>query len=124
MTPTILVADDDKDNRAIMAAVLTAAGYRVLLACDGLEAIDAATRERPNLILLDMSMPRLSGWDAVRRLKAAPQTAEIPVFAFTAHALAGDELRTREAGCDGYVAKPCIPRDVVAKIAQRVGRPQ
>ena len=124
MIPTILVADDDKDNRAIMSAALTAAGYRVLLACDGLEAIDAALRERPDLILLDMSMPRLSGWDAIKRLKSAPQTAAIPVFAFTAHALAGDELRTREAGCDGYVAKPCIPRDVVAKIAQAVGRPR
>lgn len=124
MNRTILVADDDKDNRAIMAAALGAAGYRVLLACDGLEAVDAAVKERPDLILLDMSMPRLSGWDAVRRLKAEPRTEGIPVFAFTAHALAGDELKAREAGCDGYVAKPCIPRDVVAKIARTIGRPE
>ena len=122
MTLTILVADDDKDNRAIMAAALTAGGYRVLLACDGLEAIDAALKERPNLILLDMSMPRLSGWDTVKRLKSMPQTASIPVLAFTAYALAGDELKAREAGCDGYVSKPCIPRDVVAKIAETIGR--
>jgi two-component system cell cycle response regulator DivK len=123
MIPMILVADDDKDNRAIMSAVLEAAGYRVLLACDGVEAIDAAMKELPDLILLDMSMPRLSGWDAIKRLKSAPRTAAIPVFAFTAHALAGDELKTREAGCDGYVAKPCLPRDVVAKIANKIGRP-
>lgn len=123
MTPrTILVADDEPDNRAIMAAALSASGYRVCEAVGGEEAVALALSERPDLILLDMSMPGVSGWEAVRRLKAMPQTRAIPVFAFTAFALAGDELKAREAGCDGYVSKPCVPKDVVAKIRDKVGR--
>jgi two-component system cell cycle response regulator DivK len=118
---TILVADDEPDNRAIMAAALGAAGYRVCQAADGEEAVAAALRERPDLILLDMSMPGVSGWEAVRRIKAMPQTSAIPVLAFTAYALAGDELKAREAGCDGYVSKPCVPKDVVRQIRERVG---
>lgn len=123
MTPrTILVADDEPDNRAIMAAALSASGFRVCEAAGGEEAVAVALSERPDLILLDMSMPGVSGWEAVRRLKAMSQTRAIPVFAFTAFALAGDELKAREAGCDGYVSKPCIPKDVVAKIRAKVGQ--
>jgi two-component system cell cycle response regulator DivK len=118
---TILVADDEPDNRAIMAAALAASGYRVRLAAGGEEAVAAALRDLPDLILLDMAMPDMSGWEAVRRIKAMPQTRGIPVFAFTAYALAGDELKAREAGCDGYVTKPCLPRDVVEKIRNKVG---
>ena len=118
---TILVADDEPDNRAIMAAVLSAAGYRVREARDGAEAVETALRETPDLILLDMAMPVMSGWEAVRRLKEMPQTRAIPVFAFTAFALAGDELKAKEAGCEGYVSKPCIPREVVEKIRTKVG---
>jgi two-component system cell cycle response regulator DivK len=123
MSPrTILVADDEPDNRAIMAAALTASGYKVCQAADGEEAVAAALRELPDLILLDMAMPRVSGWEAVRRIKAMPQTRHIPVFAFTAYALAGDELKAKEAGCDGYVSKPCVPKDVIEKIRAKVGR--
>ena len=123
MTPrTILVADDEPDNRAIMAAALAASGYKVCEASDGAEAVELALRERPDLILLDMAMPGVSGWDAIRRIKAMPQTRDIPVFAFTAYALAGDELKAKEAGCDGYVSKPCVPKDVVEKIRGKVGR--
>ena len=123
MTPrTILVADDEPDNRAIMAAALAASGYKVCEASDGAEAVELALRERPDLILLDMAMPGVSGWDAIRRIKAMPQTRDIPVFAFTAYALAGDELKAKEAGCDGYVSKPCVPKDVVEKIRGNVGR--
>jgi two-component system cell cycle response regulator DivK len=118
---TILVADDEPDNRAIMAAALAASGYRVRLAAGGEEAVALALRELPDLILLDMAMPGMSGWEAVRRIKAMPQTRAIPVFAFTAYALAGDELKAKEAGCDGYVTKPCLPRDVVEKIRNKVG---
>ncbi len=119
----VLVVDDDEpDNRAIMAAVLTASGYRVCEARDGVEAVAAALRESPDLILLDMAMPVMSGWEAIRRIKAMPQTRDIPVFAFTAFALAGDELRAQEAGCDGYVSKPCVPKEVVEKIRNKVGR--
>ena len=123
MTPrTILVADDEPDNRAIMAAALAASGYKVCEASDGDEAVVLALRERPDLILLDMAMPGVSGWDAIRRIKAMPQTRDIPVFAFTAYALAGDELKAKEAGCDGYVSKPCVPKDVVEKIRGKGGR--
>lgn len=118
---TILVADDELDNRAIMSAVLRAAGYRVCEARNGAEAVETALREAPDLILLDMAMPIMSGWEAIRRLKTMPQTTAIPVFAFTAFALAGDELKAKEAGCDGYVSKPCIPKEVVEKIRAKVG---
>lgn len=121
MSRTILVADDEADNRAIMAAALSASGYRVCEASDGAEAVALALRELPDLILLDMAMPGVSGWEAVRRIKAMPQTRGIPVFAFTAYALAGDELKAKEAGCDGYVSKPCVPKEVVAKIRAKVG---
>ena len=119
---TILVADDEPDNRAIMAAVLGASGYRVCEAADGEEAVALALSELPDLILLDMAMPGVSGWEAVRRIKAMPQTRDIPVFAFTAFALAGDELKAKEAGCEGYISKPCIPKEVVGKIRDRVGQ--
>ena len=119
---TILVADDEPDNRAIMTAALRASGYRVCEASGGEEAVSLALSERPDLILLDMAMPGVSGWDALRRMKAMPQTSAIPVFAFTAYALAGDELKAAEAGCDGYVSKPCVPQDVVRKIRDKVGR--
>lgn len=118
---TVLVADDEADNRAIMAAVLAATGFRVLEARDGAEAVEAALRERPDLILLDMAMPVMSGWEAARRLKGMEQTRAIPILAFTAFALAGDELKAREAGCEGYVAKPCVPADVVRTIRETIG---
>lgn len=122
MARTILVADDEPDNRAIIAAVLRASGYRVCEARDGKEAVEAALREGPALILLDMAMPVMSGWDAARRIKSMPQTKDIPIFAFTAYALAGDDHKAREAGCDDYISKPCIPKDVIEKIRAKVGR--
>jgi two-component system cell cycle response regulator DivK len=122
MTRTILVADDEPDNREIMSAALAASGYRVCQAADGEEAVALALSELPDLILLDMAMPVMSGWEAVRRIKAMAQTRAIPVFAFTAFALAGDELKAKEAGCDGYVSKPCVPKEVVEKIRNKVGQ--
>ena len=119
---TILVADDEADNRTIISLALTASGYRVCQARDGKEAFDVAMREVPDLILLDLSMPIVSGWDAARRLKAEPLTLGIPVYAFTANALAGDEAKARAVGCDGFISKPCIPKDVVEAIHARVGR--
>ncbi|MBI3553321.1 MAG: response regulator [Elusimicrobia bacterium] len=121
MARKILVADDEADNRAIITAALTASGYSVCQAQDGEQAVAAALSEAPDLILLDMAMPVMSGWDAARRIKAMPQTKDIPILAFTAYALAGDDLKAQEAGCDGYVPKPCIPKEVVAKIRATVG---
>lgn len=122
MSPrAVLVADDEADNRAIMTAVLAASGYRVLEARDGAEAVETALRERPDLILLDMAMPVMTGWEAARRLKSMEPTRAIPILAFTAFALAGDELKAREAGCEGYVSKPCVPADVVRTIRETIG---
>jgi two-component system cell cycle response regulator DivK len=117
MTPLILVADDDMDNRAIMVAALSAAGWRVALAQDGAQAVAQARIERPDLVLMDMSMPVLDGYAATRQLKADPALAAVPVLALTAFALAGDEAKARAAGCDGYISKPCIPSDVVRQVA-------
>ncbi|MBI5240198.1 MAG: response regulator [Elusimicrobia bacterium] len=112
----ILVADDDKDNRAIAAAALSAAGWRVALAEDGAQAVAAARREPPDLILMDLSMPVLDGYAATRQLKADAALGRIPVLALTAFALAGDEDRARAAGCDGYIAKPCLPSLIVSRV--------
>jgi two-component system cell cycle response regulator DivK len=120
MSDKILVADDDADNRRIMQLALSAAGYEVRLACDGREALASAASERPDLIVMDLSMPVLSGWEAVRLLKADPALRGIPVLAFTAHAMAGDDRRAKEAGCDGYLSKPCTPREAVAAVAAQL----
>jgi two-component system cell cycle response regulator DivK len=105
---TILIADDDADNRAIASVMLTRAGYAVVEADDALNALAAAQKHRPDLVLLDMSMPGLSGWETAARFKALPGPT-LPVIAFTAHALKDDEERALAAGCDGYVSKPCTP---------------
>jgi two-component system cell cycle response regulator DivK len=118
---TILVVDDDADNRRIMELTMLKAGYRVVLAVNGQEALAAAGRERPDLILLDLSMPVLSGWEALKRLKADERLKSVPVVAFTAHAMAGDERRVMEAGFDGYLSKPCTPRRAVEVVAARLG---
>jgi two-component system cell cycle response regulator DivK len=118
MNPLILVADDDMDNRAIMAATLSAAGFRVALAVDGIQAVAEARRQQPDLILMDMSMPVLDGYAATRQLKADAALAEVPVLALTAFALAGDEAKARAAGCDGYLTKPCLPCEVVRRVKE------
>lgn len=113
----ILIADDDFDNRAILKEALGAAGFDVIEAVNGEEAVASALKELPDLIFLDLSMPKLNGWEAAKRLRGLAQTAAIPIFAFTAHALQGDEGTARASGCDEYVSKPCIPRDVVKKVS-------
>jgi CheY-like chemotaxis protein len=97
-------------------------GYAVLLATDGLEALATATRELPDLILMDLSLPKLDGWEVTRRLKAAPPTTAIPVLALTAHAMDGDRDRALAAGCDDYDTKPVdLPR-LLGKMAALLGR--
>ncbi len=102
----ILVVEDNTLNRDMLTRRLARRGYEVLVAEDGQAAIDMAGTEAPDLILMDMSLPILDGWEATRRLKAAPETARIPVIALTAHAMAGDREKTIEAGCDDYDSKP------------------
>lgn len=122
MSATILIADDDYDNRAILRQALEASGFRVLEAVNGEEALQAVQAQSPDLILLDLSMPKMNGWEAAKRLRQLPQAAAVPIFAFTAHALQGDEVKARAAGCDDYVSKPCIPREVVEKIRRRLAQ--
>ena len=114
----VLVADDDLDNRTIAATVLEASDYTVFLASNGLEALALAEKELPEIILMDLSMPKLNGWEATQRLKLNPQLKNIPVIAFTAHAMVGDDKRALQAGCDDYLTKPCAPRKILEKIRE------
>ena len=107
----ILLVEDDELSRQMLSWRLERRGYQVLLARDGVEALDAARSEGPALILLDLSLPALDGWSVARQLKADPATASIPVIALTAHAMAGDRERALEAGCNDYDTKPIeLPR--------------
>ena len=126
----ILVVDDFEDNREIYAQFLRFSGYRVAEAVDGLDALAKAADLRPDLIVMDLSLPRLDGWEATRQLKNDPVTRAIPVVALSGHALGGLEDRVRVSGCDSFVTKPCIPADLEAEIRRvlavtsgaRVGR--
>ena len=112
----VLVVDDDQDNRAIIYEILKINGYEISVMTNGQEAWEHLQKELPDLIVMDMSMPKLSGWELTKRLKADQATAHIPILAFTAHALAGDEAKARAAGCDDYLSKPCAPKDIVAAV--------
>ena len=102
----ILHVEDLEDNRGIVRQLARRMGVTLLEAGDGLEGVAIARRELPDVILMDLSLPIMDGWEATTQLKADPETRHIPVIALTAHAMAGDEQRARAAGCDGYVAKP------------------
>jgi two-component system cell cycle response regulator DivK len=118
MAKKILVVEDDTDNRRIVTKVLTVEGYEVVEATDGIEALAQARAVRPDLILMDLALPNLDGWEATRRLKSDPATQAIPVVALTAIAMSGDEEQARAAGCDDYIAKPARPvmiREVVKR---------
>lgn len=117
---TILLVEDNEDNLVIYSTILRHAGFEVLEATDGQAGIDIATHELPALILMDVSIPIVDGWEATRRLKADPRTSRIPIIALTAHALTTDRQKAREAGCDGYIAKPAEPRVVLAAVKQHL----
>lgn len=107
----ILIVEDNEMNRDMLSRRLERKGYTVVLAVDGGEGVAKATSEKPDIILMDMSLPVLDGWEATRRVKADPLTAKIPVIALTAHAMSGDREKTIEAGCDDYDTKPIeLPR--------------
>ncbi len=104
--PRILLVEDNEMNRDMLSRRLQRKGYDVVIALDGEAGVTMAASERPDLILMDMSLPVLDGWEATRRLKRMPETASIPVIALTAHAMAGDKDKALEAGCEDYDAKP------------------
>lgn len=116
MSRLILVVEDQQDNRQIIRDLLSALDYQLAEAANGLEALAAVARQRPDLILMDIQMPIMDGYEATRRIKADPVTKGIPIIAVTSYALSGDEQKAREAGCDDYVPKPFSPRALLAKI--------
>ena len=118
MTRTILVVEDQEDNRQILRDLLGSAGFRMVEAHDGEQALLVARSQRPDLILMDIQLPILDGYEATRAIKRDPELKHIPVIAVTSYALSGDEARAHEAGCDAYVAKPYSTRHLLAKIGQ------
>lgn len=112
----ILLVEDNELNRDMLSRRLRRKGFEVLLAVDGQEGIEAARRTVPDLILMDMSLPVVDGWEASRQLKQEPETAQIPIIALTAHAMAGDRQRALKAGCDDYDTKPVEFRRLLAKM--------
>ena len=117
----ILLVEDNEMNRDMLSRRLERRGHQVTIAVDGQQAIDLAAAEKPDLILMDMSLPVVSGWDATRKLKGDLATRAIPVIALTAHAMAEDEKRARESGCDDYDTKPVELTRLLAKIDSLLG---
>lgn len=113
---TVLLVEDNEDNLIVYRTILDHVGYRVIEARDGEEGVARAKSDKPDLILMDVSLPKMDGWEATRRLKADVRTRDIPIVALTGHALAGHAEGARQAGCDAFVTKPCLPDALVAEI--------
>jgi two-component system cell cycle response regulator DivK len=118
MRKQILVVEDHEDNRRILQDLLENAGYETLQADTAEAGVSLADAQRPDLILMDIQLPGLDGYDATRRIKANPALRHVPIIAVTSYALSGDEARARAAGCDGYVTKPFSPRALLATIRE------
>lgn len=119
--PLILVVDDYQDAREMYAEYLQFSGFRVAEARNGNEALEQAFALKPDLILMDLSLPGMDGWEATRVLKADERTKAIPVVALTGHALAGASEGAKKAGCDSFVTKPCLPDDLVVEVRRMLG---
>ena len=120
-SPLILVVDDYQDAREMYAEYLQFSGFRVAEARNGNEAVEQAFALKPDLILMDLSLPGMDGWEATRRLKADERTSHIPIVALTGHALAGASEGAKKAGCDSFVTKPCLPDDLVVEVRRMLG---
>ncbi len=120
--PKILLVEDNEMNRDMLSRRLQRRGYEVVIAVDGQEGVALAQAAAPDLILMDMSLPVMDGWEATRRLKAASETMAIPVLALTAHAMSGDREKALEAGCDDYDAKPIELSRLLSKIEALLGK--
>ena len=118
MSKTILIVEDNELNMKLFNDLLQAHGYNTLQTKDGREVMEITRRSRPDLILMDIQLPVLDGYEATRRIKADPKLKAIPVIVITSYALSGDEQKARAAGCDAYVAKPYSPRALLAKIRE------
>lgn len=120
--PTILLVDDYEDARVMYGHFLRMSGYHPIEAATGEEALELAYQHMPDLILLDMSLPGIDGWEVTAELKRNDKTKHIPIVALTAHALQTERQRTERAGCDGFLAKPCAPPDLLAEISRLLAR--
>jgi two-component system cell cycle response regulator DivK len=118
MTKRILVIEDQADNLQILRDLLTNEGYQIIEAQDGEAGVRAATVERPDLILMDIQLPLLDGYEATRRIKADPALSAIPIIVVTSYSLSGDEAKARAVGCDDFVAKPFSRRQLLAKVRE------
>ncbi len=116
--PKVLLVEDYADAREMYGEYLEFAGFQVEMACNGVEAIEKAQERPPDVILMDMSLPLMNGWEATRHLKGAAQTKDIPVVALTGHVLPQHSAQADEAGCDSFVTKPCLPTDVVKHVRE------
>lgn len=114
--PKILLVEDNEMNRDMLSRRLQKRGYEIVMAFDGEQGVSAAQEHTPDLILMDMSLPVIDGWEATRRLKANPKTAHVPIIALTAHAMSDDRAKAMEAGCDEYDTKPIDLERLLPKI--------
>jgi two-component system, cell cycle response regulator DivK len=117
----LLLVEDNEDNRTIYSTLLRHLGYEVIEAQNGVQAIELARSERPDLILMDISIPEMDGWEATRILRGDPVTKDVPIVALTAHALEDDRERAAEVGFSSYLAKPIEPRAVLAEVRRLIG---
>jgi CheY-like chemotaxis protein len=122
--PLVLVVDDFEDNRAMYAEFLMYSGYAVEQAADGAEAVEMSKRLLPDVIVMDLSLPVMDGWEATRLLKGDERTQHIPVIALTGHVLSGHSLNAKQAGCDAFLPKPCLPETLAAKVEELIRRPR
>ena len=118
MTGRVLIVEDNEDNRRIMRDLLSANGYQSIEAVDGEQGVAAAQREQPDLILMDIQLPGIDGYEVTRRIRADPATQHIPIIGVSSYALSGDDQKAFAAGCNGYVTKPFSPRVLLAKIRE------
>ena len=121
MSKRVLVVEDQEDNMRIMNDTLASAGYQVIKAVTGIEGVAMAESDKPDLILMDIQLPGLDGYQATRRIKDNAALRHIPVIAVTSYALDGEEGRAEEAGCDAYFSKPVSPRVLLAKVREFIG---
>ena len=118
MSKRVLMIEDHENNRRIMRDLLTSKGYDVIEAVDGLDGVSAAKTFCPDLIIMDIQLPGIDGYEATRRIKADLETKKIPIIVVTSYALSGDDVKSFDAGCDAYMAKPFSPRELLSKIRE------
>jgi CheY-like chemotaxis protein len=118
MSTRILVVEDDAQNSYLIGFILEKSGYEVVAAVDGEQAVAAVEAQRPDLILMDMLLPKMNGYEATRAIKARPDSASIPIIALTAYSMKGDREKILEAGCDGYISKPIDPETFVSQMEE------